>query len=523
MESMETINQDSAAAKAPRDSESKYQRLYESMTDAFASTDMQGRITEVNPAFEKLVGYTAKELLELSYTDLTPEKWHPLETRIFGEQIIPYGCSEIYQKEYRRKDGSIVPVELRIILTRDSDGNPEGMWAIVRDITERIRLEQALRDSNALLENRVEERTAELRDSEARFRRLAEVSFEAISVTENGIIVDINTQCSKMLGWERRELVGRSVLEFVRPEFRELVTRHVQEGDETPYQCEIQRKNGDILPCEVHGRMTDWQGRRLRVTAIRDLTEAKRVKAQLAKQKATLARFQRMALLSEVSAGVVHQISQPISAIVNNVAAVRVMIAECEDQQCGAMAPLLDINSDLDRLRDTIDRLRTLAHPERQNHSPQFLEPILRDAIRDVELDAKEHQVSIAMNCPADLPRVSADATQLTQVLINLLQNAIDAVSSRPPDQRLVTASVRAPAGREVEIAIRDSGTGISPEAQGRLFEPLFTTKKHGTGIGLALSRTITNAHHGRIEGLNNKDQPGATFRVLLPVEGGPK
>jgi two-component system sensor kinase FixL len=332
------------------------------------------------------------------------------------------------------------------------------------------------------------------------------------------MIVDINTRYSEMLGWEQHELVGRPVIDLIAPEFHELVTRHMREGFEQSYEVAMRRKNGETFPCEVRGKMTDWQGRRLRVSVIRDMTETKRVKAQLAEQKAALARFQHMALLSEISAGVVHQISQPISAIVNNVAAARAMAATCDRPECASLVTLLDIDGECERLRDTIDRLRALAHPERQNHTPQCLGPILQDAMQAVESDVPNQGVTFSLDCPADLPRVMADAIQLGQAFLNLLHNAFDAVTSRPLEQGRVTVSARELPGDEVEITIRDSGSGISPEAQSRLFEPLYTTKDQGNGIGLALCRTIITAHHGRISGANNMDLPGATFQVILPA-----
>ena len=103
------------------------------------AVDMAGRITEFNPAYQALLGYTAEELRQKTYVDLTPQKWHAIEARIVTEQISRAGYSEVYEKEYRRKDGTIFPVELRTFLIRDANGQPAAMWAIVRDITERKR------------------------------------------------------------------------------------------------------------------------------------------------------------------------------------------------------------------------------------------------------------------------------------------------------------------------------------------------------------------------------------------------
>jgi PAS domain S-box-containing protein len=125
-------------------SERKYRQLHESMMDAFAVVDMAGVMQEFNNSFEIMVGYTAEELSRLTYKDLTPEKWHAVESDVMRNQVLIRGYSDTYEKEYVRKDGSLIPVELRAFLIRDAFGQPVNMWAIVRDISDRKRAEEEL-------------------------------------------------------------------------------------------------------------------------------------------------------------------------------------------------------------------------------------------------------------------------------------------------------------------------------------------------------------------------------------------
>jgi len=125
--------------------------LYQSMMDCFASVDMTGRIDTFNEPFLALVGYSPEELRALTFQDLTPEKWHAYEGGILETQVMTRGHSDVYQKEYRTKQGAVVPVELRTFLIRNELGTPEGMWAIVRDITERKRTEARLAVKRQLL------------------------------------------------------------------------------------------------------------------------------------------------------------------------------------------------------------------------------------------------------------------------------------------------------------------------------------------------------------------------------------
>jgi PAS domain S-box-containing protein len=128
--------------EALRASEKKYRRLYESMTDGFAYVDMQGNIRESNEAFQQMLGYRGEELARLTYNELTPENWHAYEQEIVQNQILKKGFSDVYEKEYRKKDGSTFPVELRTFLICNDVGEKEGMWAIIRDLTARREAEK---------------------------------------------------------------------------------------------------------------------------------------------------------------------------------------------------------------------------------------------------------------------------------------------------------------------------------------------------------------------------------------------
>lgn len=125
-------------------SESKYRELYDRLRDGCVTVSLKGEIIEFNPAFQSMLAYSCEELRQLTYQDITPEKWHPTEERIIEEQVFPRGYSDIYEKEYRRKDGSVMPVELQTYLVRDAEGHPTGMWAFVRDITHRKQIEDNL-------------------------------------------------------------------------------------------------------------------------------------------------------------------------------------------------------------------------------------------------------------------------------------------------------------------------------------------------------------------------------------------
>lgn len=127
-----------------KSTELKYSRLFESMTDAYCCVDMEGRVIDSNSLFQKMIGYDLEELTSLTYFQLTPGKWHAFEADIIEHQVLARGYSDVYQKEYQRKDGTIINIELKTFLLKDDAGNPTGMWAIIRDITDRKLAEQEL-------------------------------------------------------------------------------------------------------------------------------------------------------------------------------------------------------------------------------------------------------------------------------------------------------------------------------------------------------------------------------------------
>lgn len=156
------ITERKRADETLRESQARYRRLHESMTDCFVQTNMLGEIVDVNRSYLAMLGYAEDEVFKLRYQDLTPARWHAFEQQIVEAQIMPRGYSDVYEKEYIRKDGTVLPVELRAYLLRDTQGQPSGMWAVVRDITERKRWEDELRRMNAELEQGVAARTAQL-------------------------------------------------------------------------------------------------------------------------------------------------------------------------------------------------------------------------------------------------------------------------------------------------------------------------------------------------------------------------
>ena len=175
--------------KALRKSEKQYRGLFETLPDGFASVGLSRRIIDSNPAFQAMVGYTREELSGLSYYQLTPEKWRASVDRIIQEQILRRGYSAVYEKEYVRKDGTIIPVEVRAHLLKDENGSPFEIWRFVRDISERKKMEEVLRES------------------EEKFRLLFEKSPDAALLLDGNIFVDCNEAALRLMRCREKSLL----------------------------------------------------------------------------------------------------------------------------------------------------------------------------------------------------------------------------------------------------------------------------------------------------------------------------
>jgi PAS domain S-box-containing protein len=257
-------------------SERQYRGLYESLRDGSAAVDLKGKIVEFNHEFQEMLGYPAAELYQLTYQDLTPEAWQAVDARIVEEQIFPRGYSDLYEKEYRRHDGSVFPAEVRAYLIRDNQGRATGMWALVRDISERKKAEEALRETTEALQ------------------ALIQASPLAIFVLDpEGRVQLWNEAAQRIFGWTAEEAVGQVlpiVPEEKLPEFRGLLQQAL---DGQPLSgVEVRRRTKDGRPIDVRtytATLYDPQGRVTGVMAlIADITLQKQAEEALKRSEATL-------------------------------------------------------------------------------------------------------------------------------------------------------------------------------------------------------------------------------------------
>ncbi|HYD07335.1 MAG TPA: ATP-binding protein [Reyranella sp.] len=249
----------------------------------------------------------------------------------------------------------------------------------------------------------------------------------------------------------------------------------------------------------------------------RDFVLSRRARLEVAELRSQLAQVERVNLLGRLASALSHELSQPMSAMSLNLGAARKQMQRTPPDLGEIAAILDDVDADNDRAIEIINRMRQLFKQRTIELNPIKVEDAVRNAVSLADGEAKAQGVFLLQRVPPGLPPVFGDSIHLSQVLLNLLLNGIQAVKSRPLGARHVAVEARADLAKgEVEICVRDSGPGIPGTIVHRIFDPLFTTKPEGMGMGLALSHTIIEAHGGRLWVDKESEQEGAVFRFTL-------
>ncbi len=249
----------------------------------------------------------------------------------------------------------------------------------------------------------------------------------------------------------------------------------------------------------------------------RDFVFSRRARLEVAELRSQLAQIERINLLGRLASALSHELSQPMSAMSLNLGAALKQLRQAPPDTAEIAAILHDVDADNDRAIDIINRIRQLFKQRAIELHSIRVEDAMKNAVSLADAEAKAKNVALLLRIPPGLPPVSGDSIHLSQVLLNLLMNGIQAVQSRPPGQRQIVVEARADLAKgEVEVCVQDSGPGVPGTIVHRIFDPLFTTKPEGMGMGLALSHTIIEAHGGRLWVDKGAEQEGAAFRFTL-------
>jgi PAS domain S-box-containing protein len=392
------------------------------------------------------------------------------------------------------------------------------------EIETREEVEASLRQARAELEDRVRERTAELRDSEQRFRTFVDHAADAFFVLdlEESTVFDVNREACESLGYTRDELIGKTASLFDVDMNRTAVESIAERaaGGETVFDTHWhRRKDGSLFPVEVHTSVLWYCGRRFLLKMARDITD--RLRAEEERQKlreleAEIAHINRVSMMGELAASIAHEVNQPLTGIVSNGSACLRWLAGDRPDVDGVREAVRDIVRDGKRAGEVIARIRALTKRTAPPKEQLDLNDTVREVLALVGDEARRQRVVVRTQFAHDLSPVSGDRVQLQQVLLNLIMNAIEAMSGveeRPRELIITTQNIET---EQVQVSVQDSGPGLDPNTAARIFEPFYTTRASGMGMGLSICRSIIQNHRGRLWASANSG-PGASFHFSLP------
>jgi PAS domain S-box-containing protein len=496
------------ATEALHRGEEHWREVFEHNPVMYFIVSPTGTVLSVNSFGAAQLGYTTAELIGQSVLKVFFEKDQEAVKDQLATCVEEFGRPRSWEIQKIRKDGTVLWVRENAKAVHPL-GSGVTVLIACEDITERRHSEAALRAS------------------EERWRAMVETAPIGIVTfgSEHRRYVTANKSFQQITGYTEDELRNLTPLEITHEDDRERLRKHVDRivaGLQRRYRIEkrYRSKHGEIVWADISTfvvRATDNTPAFLGAVAV-DITDRKRAEDALQQAQGDLARLNRVMLLGEMTASIAHEVNQPIAAVITN--------ANAGLRWLGGAPPDLDevrqalgrIVRDGTRAGEVIDRIRALVKKVPPRRDLLEINEAICEVIALTRTEMQRNDVSLQSRLADDLPLVSADRIQLQQVMINLIVNAIEAMSGvagRPRELTIVSGTDHM---AEVLVEVTDTGPGLDPDTLDRLFQSFYTTKPDGIGMGLAISRSIVEAHGGQLSAALNNPR-GAVFRLTLPVE----
>ncbi|MFY9697807.1 MAG: PAS domain S-box protein [Rhodoplanes sp.] len=502
------ITERKKAEEELRASEARFRTFVDYATDAFFLLDDHSTILDVNRQACEGLGYSREELIgshrSVFDVGLDEPSIHRMRQRVAAGETITF------ETRHRRKEGSSFPVEVRV-------GHLEQgglrFLCLVRDITERKRAEEALRRSEAYL---------------VEAQRLTRTGSWAWDPRRD-IMLHCSEEIYRIYGVDPRDGVPKleTLLQRIHPEDRDRIRESTLEGVRKKIECLLDYRivlpDGTLKYIQsIRCPILDLDGNVVEVVATSiDVTERKHAEVALRNKEAELAHANRLATMGQLTAQIVHEVSQPIGGAAASAEAALLRLESSTPDIEGLRRAIQRVISNTTRARDVIGRVRDLIKKAAPRKDAFDINEAIREVVALTSGEAAKNSVKLQTRLEANVPLVEGDRVQVQQVVLNLVVNAIEAMSEVGEGPRELCIISEKSDTDAVLVAVQDSGPGFGPEDCDSLFEAFYTTKPSGLGLGLSICRTIIEAHGGRLNAVANVPR-GATFQFTLPTRHDP-
>ncbi len=487
---------------------SRLAAIVKSSDDAIVGKTLEGIVTDWNRGAEKIFGYSAEEMIGKSISILLPPGHENEESEILarlksGERV------EHFQTRRRRKDGEIIDVSLTASPLRDASGRLIGASKVARDITAANRSQTTLA-----------EREAHLRSV------LDTVPDAMIVIDTQGIMQSFSATAERLFGYTAAQAIGENVKILMPSPYHEqhdnYLGRYLATGERRIIGLRRivvgRRKDGSTFPMELSvGEMRSGD-RRFFTGFVRDLTERRQTEQRLHELQKELIHMSRFTALGEMASTLAHELNQPLTAVANYLKGGRRLLEAGQSNNIPMAREAMERAAEQAlRAGQIIRRLREFVARGESERQVENLVKLIEEASALALVGVKESGVRVSFAFDPRVEFVLADRIQVQQVLLNLMRNAVEAMQEMP--KRELNVSTHQLDSETVRVDVGDTGPGIASDIADQLFQPFITTKRHGMGVGLSISRTIIESHGGRLWAEPNAGG-GTVFRLTLKTIG---
>jgi PAS domain S-box-containing protein len=497
-----------------KESENKYRTLFESSIDGIAMTNLKGRIIDCNQAFINMLGYRKERLKNLTYFDITPKKWHKKETEIIEKQVMVRGYSDEYEKEYIRKDGIIIPISIKTWLVTDNEGNPTGMWAIVRDITEKKRAER------------------KLKESELKYRHIFENSPYSISLlTLDGKLIDTNEATNMLLTiMDTSDIIGKNYRDFFSVDekdkdliklFDKQFEQVIEQEKPSSFEFRIHKTlDGGYFWVNAHISLIKIGKKRLIQLIIQDQTDIKIANKKIKKSERKYKEaYSRSNFYKDLFAHDINNILQNIQAFIDLIS---MKIQELEE--IGDLDEILTIvREQVIRGAKLVSNVRILSEIEEKKIELEELDLIsnLQNSINYIKNIFKQKDIDINLNYHTNLLYVQANDL-IRNVFDNILINAVRHNENQKIEIEIDISESVFYGQNFAKIEFKDNAKGIPNEMKNLIFRRGYSNRDavKGLGLGLSLVKKIIEIYDGQIwveNRVKENHKEGSNFVLLIP------